>query len=69
MSEVIRYLNAKGVYVLYVYDALISEEKNSELLAETMNRIILEHGVKTRVKVDALTLETNAELVEMIQNP
>lgn len=69
MSAVIRDLNAKGVYVLYVYDALICEEKDSELVAETMNRIILEHGVKTSVKVDALTLETNTELIEMIPEP
>jgi hypothetical protein len=52
MSAVISDLNAKGVYVLYVYDALMCEEKDSELVAETMNRIILEHGVKTSVKVN-----------------
>ncbi|GAA3724111.1 hypothetical protein GCM10022422_01370 [Flavobacterium ginsengisoli] len=53
MSAVIRDLNAKDVYVLYVYDALICEEKDRELVAETMNCIILEHGVKTRVKVNS----------------
>jgi hypothetical protein len=52
MSAVIKDLNAKGVYVLYVYDALMCEEKDKELVAETMNRIILEHGVKTSVKVN-----------------
>ncbi|NWL03686.1 hypothetical protein DM790_22945 [Flavobacterium collinsii] len=51
MSAVIRDFNAKDVYVLYVYDALMCEEKDRELVAETMNRIILEHGVKTSVKV------------------
>jgi hypothetical protein len=51
MSAVIRDLNAKGVYVLYVYDALVCEEKDSELVAQTMNRIILEHGVKTTAKL------------------
>jgi hypothetical protein len=50
MSAVIRDLNAKGIYVLYVYDALMCEEKDRELVALTMNRIILEHGVKTSVK-------------------
>ncbi|WP_428232698.1 hypothetical protein [Flavobacterium sp.] len=66
MSNVIRDLNAKGVSVLYVYDALLCEDKDEALVVETMNRIILEHGVKTNVKVDALTLETDADLVEMI---
>lgn len=56
MSAVIKDLNAKDVYVLYVYDALMCEEKDRELVAETMNRIILEHGVKTRVKVNSSDL-------------
>lgn len=56
MSAVISDLNAKGVYVLYVYDALMCEEKDRELVAETMNRIILEHGVKTSVKVNSSDL-------------
>jgi hypothetical protein len=51
MSAVISDLNAKGVYVLYVYDALMCEEKDNKLVSETMNRIILEHGVKTTVKL------------------
>jgi hypothetical protein len=66
MSNVIRDLNAKGVSVLYVYDALLCEGKDEALVVETINRIILEHGVKTNVKVDALTMETDANLVEMI---
>jgi hypothetical protein len=69
MSDVIRDLNAKGVYVLYVYDALICEEKDCELVAETMNRIILEHVVKTTAKVnitkeDLSTSETNLDVKE-----
>ena len=51
MTDVIEYLNAKGVDVLYVYDALVCEEKDCDLVAETMNRFILEHGVKTTVKL------------------
>jgi hypothetical protein len=51
MSDVIRFLNAKGVYVLYVYDALVCEDKHKDLVTETMNRIILEHGIKTTVKI------------------
>nr|WP_315172328.1 hypothetical protein [uncultured Flavobacterium sp.] len=57
MTEVIKCLNSKGVFVLYVYDALLCEDKNKALVIETMNRIILEHGVKTNVKSDGLVIE------------
>lgn len=50
MTDVIKYLNSKNVNVLYVYDSLLCEEKDKPLIVETMNRIILEHSVKTRVK-------------------
>jgi hypothetical protein len=66
ISDLIKDLNAKGIHVLYVYDALVCEEKDSKLVAETMNRIILEHGIKTTAKVstaetDAPTSETNLD--------
>lgn len=69
MSAVIRDLNAKGVYVLYVYDALVCEEKDGAIVTQTMNRIILEHGVKTTVKPtitkeNTPTLETNLDGIE-----
>jgi hypothetical protein len=50
MTEVIKHLNSKGVFALYVYDALLCEYKDEVLVIETMNRIILDHGVKTSVK-------------------
>jgi len=53
MSDVIKHLNSIGITVLYVYDALLCEEKDKALVVETMNRIILEHGVCTNVKVEA----------------
>ncbi len=53
MTDVITSLNAKGIQVLYVYDALVCEEQDKAVVVETMNRIILEHGVKTSVKVDS----------------
>lgn len=53
MTDVIKYLNSVGVYVLYVYDALLCEEKDKAVVIETMNRIVLEHGVKTTVKDDS----------------
>lgn len=51
MTDIIKYLNSVGIYVLYVYDALLCEEKDKAVVVETMNRIVLEHGVKTTVKV------------------
>lgn len=50
MTDVIKYLNSIGIYVLYVYDALLCENKNRIKVTETMNRIILEHDVTTNVK-------------------
>ena len=50
MADVITNLNATGIQVLYVYDALVCEEKDEPVVIEAMNRIILEHGVKTSVK-------------------
>ena len=64
MTDVIEYLNSKGIYTLYVYDALLCEEKDKELVAETMNRIILEHGVKTNVK-----LSNNKNDIQNIEKP
>jgi hypothetical protein len=52
MTDVIKYLNTIGINVLYVYDALLCEEKDKAIVVETMNRIIVEHGVYTCVKVN-----------------
>lgn len=51
MTDVIKHLNQKGIEVLYVYDALLCEEKDKPVVIETMNRIILEHGVKLRLRL------------------
>jgi hypothetical protein len=69
MTDVIKYLNAKGIYVLYVYDALLCVGKDETLVIETMNRIILEHGVKTNVKSDGIVIERlpNSEAVEVVK--
>lgn len=50
MTDVIKHLNDKGIHVLYVYDALLCEVKDFDLVAKAMNRIILEHGIKTNIK-------------------
>lgn len=52
MTDVIKHLSTIGINVLYVYDALLCEEKDKAIVVETMNRIILEHGVYTCVKID-----------------
>lgn len=66
MSDIIRDLNAKGICVLYVYDALVCEKKDSELVAETMNRIILEHGIKTNVKNTSGKIDMECAIVDEI---
>lgn len=50
MTEVIKELNSKEIYVLYVYDALLSHPKDANIVIETMNRVALENGIKTRAK-------------------
>lgn len=55
MTDVIKHLNQKGIEVLYVYDALLCEVQDKTIVIETMNRTILEHGVKTSVKDDVAT--------------
>ena len=52
MTDVIKHLNSIGINVLYVYDALLCMAKDKAIVVDTMNRIILEHGVYTCVKVD-----------------
>lgn len=52
MTDVITELNGKGVEVLYIYDALLCEEADKATVSEIMNRIILEYGVKTKVKAE-----------------
>ncbi len=63
MTNVVKHLNTIGINVLYVYDALLCEEKDKAILVETMNRIILEHGVYTCVKVDGASPVVSAEPV------
>ncbi len=63
MTDVIKHLSTLGINVLYVYDALLCEEKDKAVVVETMNRIILEHGVYTCVKVDGASAIVSAEPV------
>lgn len=63
MTDVIKHLSTIGINVLYVYDALLCEEKDKAFVIETMNRIIIEHGVYTCVKVDGASSVVNHEPV------
>jgi hypothetical protein len=47
MTDVIQRLNQQGIYVGYVFDALICQEKHAEVVARVMNEVVLQHGVKT----------------------
>ena len=49
MTDVINRLNAQGIYVGYVYDALICHPKDANIVAQVMNEVVLEKGVKTVV--------------------
>ena len=67
MTDVIKHLSTIGINVLYVYDALLCEEKDKTIVVETMNRIILEHGVYTCVKVDGASVIVSTEPVAETQ--
>lgn len=47
MTEVIRQLNTKGIFVLYVYDALLSKKSDEETVKKVMNDVILQKKVYT----------------------
>lgn len=66
MTDVIKHLNLNGIYVLYVYDALLCEEKDKAVVMETMNRIILEHGVQTCVKDTSAIIEVEYAIINKI---
>ncbi len=67
MTDVIKHLSTIGINVLYVYDALLCEEKDKAIVVETMNRIILKHNVYTCVKVDGASPVVCAEPVPELQ--
>lgn len=47
MTECIKRLNSKGIYVGYVYDALFCKESEKEIVKRIMNEVVLEIGVYT----------------------
>ncbi len=50
MTDVVQQLNEEGIYVLYVYDALLCEPKHAEKVLKIMDTTILKYGVKTTAK-------------------
>jgi hypothetical protein len=50
MTSVIEKLNHKGIHVAYVFDALYSHPNDVSVVIDTMNKTVLEYGVKTNVK-------------------
>jgi hypothetical protein len=51
MTKVIEKLNAEGIYVMYVYDALYCLSAHKERVESVMNQIVLSQGVYTKVKM------------------
>ncbi|PKH66703.1 hypothetical protein CXF59_12320 [Flavobacterium sp. ALD4] len=51
MTECIKQLNYKGIYVGYVYDSLFCEESDAKLVAEIMNTVVLKFNVFTTAKI------------------
>ncbi len=50
MTDVIRHLNEEGIYVLYIYDALMCEPKHRNRVNKVMNYYVIKAGVKTKAK-------------------
>lgn len=50
ITEAIIRLNKMGIFVLYVYDALMCLPEHSNRVAEIMDAVALEHGVYTNTK-------------------
>lgn len=58
MSAVIQKLNDQGIFVLYVYDALLCQERHVETVVKTMNETTIEHGVFTCAEFKNLASES-----------
>lgn len=51
MTDVIIQLNGEGIYVGYVYDALLCHPKHADRLKQVMDNTCLKYGVKTTAKL------------------
>jgi hypothetical protein len=50
MTDVIEQLNSEGIYVLYVYDAMLCHPNDAMKVLNVMDTTILKHDVKTITK-------------------
>jgi hypothetical protein len=67
MTSVIEKLNSEGIYVGYVYDALLSSPEYAGRVKEVMDSIILEQGVKSLAKIGINQEETKSEVISETQ--
>lgn len=51
MTECMKQLNYKGIYVGYIYDALFCKDSDAQLVEEIMNTVVLEFNVFTTAKI------------------
>ena len=56
MSEVLKRLNTRGIYALYVYDALYCKDVDALDVIDMMNQVALEFGVCTTADCE-ITME------------
>ena len=49
MSEAIKILNGRGIYVLYIFDAIVCRKRHREEVADVMNYVAERNGVYTTV--------------------
>jgi hypothetical protein len=68
MSEVIKRLNRKNIFVLYVYDALYSTPKDFDMVNKTMNEVVEEFGVHTSAPSDESIVEPTNNKYQMKLN-
>jgi hypothetical protein len=70
MSEVLRRLNSKGIYALYVYDALYCKQVDALYVIEVMNQVVLEFGVYTTAEcgISMEQLEYRRKVLDAIKN-
>jgi len=61
MTSVIAKLNQEGIYVGYVYDALLSAPEDAARVKEVMDSVILEQGVKTSAKLESIKPDAVAQ--------
>lgn len=52
MTKIIELLNSKGIFVIYIYDALACKKSDLELVKAVMEEVVLEFGVYTTVSIN-----------------